>query len=116
MRFAPDSGVIGFGACGKQRSDHPNLAIFDAEFQAIYLLASHQRRGLGRAIMSKMADRLLKAGYQGASLWVLHNNEPAKQVYEALGGTLVAAREERRPSGIILHEQAYAWRDLATLL
>lgn len=110
-----DGQIVGFGSCGQQRSDELDATAFDGEFQAIYVLGAVQRQGIGKRLMIEMATCLSKSEHRGASLWVLRDNHHARQFYEAMGGKTVAAREDRRPSEIILHEVAYGWKDLSAL-
>lgn len=110
-----DQDVVGFGACGQQRDVEHDAAGFDGEFQAIYLLAAAKRQGVGRRLMTAMAASMSASGYSGGSLWVLTDNRPARRFYEALGGTIVGRREERRSEDLVLHEVAYVWPDLALL-
>ena len=122
----PDQSIVGFGSCGRQ----PVAALLDdgfaGEFSALYVLAAHQRRGVGRRLMALMARDLLAREVRGAALWVLRDNEPARRFYEALGAMVVGRRIElvdahltgeraRAQDGALLHEVAYGWPDLALL-
>ena len=107
--------LVGFGACGEQREETLAGAGFGGEIGAIYVLRSHQHRGIGRAIMSLLAQAHLKADRRGASLWVLRENLAARSFYERLGGTVVGERTEEAPDAILV-ETAYGWRDLTVLV
>jgi ribosomal protein S18 acetylase RimI-like enzyme len=117
--------VVGFGSCGRQRLADLVAAGFAGEFSALYVLAAHQRRGLGRRLMALMAEDLMAREVRGAALWVLRDNQPARRFYEALGAKVVGrrietvgehVRGERRAQGDDeLHEVAYGWPDLAVL-
>jgi ribosomal protein S18 acetylase RimI-like enzyme len=122
----PDQSIVGFGSCGRQ----PVAVLLDdgfaGEFSALYVLAAHQRRGVGRRLMALMARDLLAREVRGAALWVLRDNEPARRFYEALGAKVVGRRIEsvdahltgeraRAQDGALLHEVAYGWPDLALL-
>ena len=104
--------IVGFGSCGEQRDQALADAGFGGEFSAIYVLRSHQSRGIGRAIMTRMRTALFRVGHTAASLWVLRDNASARTFYERLGGEIIGekAREE---SGAALVEVAYGWRDLS---
>ena len=106
--------VAGFGSFGRQRDDELKAKGFDGEFETIYLLDGAKRQGIGRRLMMTMAVSMLDAGYRGAALWVLRENDPARRFYEAMGGVIVGEREERR-SDLVLHEVAYGWPDLGSL-
>jgi ribosomal protein S18 acetylase RimI-like enzyme len=117
--------VVGFGSCGRQPLADLVAGGFAGEFSALYVLAAHQRRGLGRRLMVLMAEDLMARKVRGAALWVLRENEPARRFYEALGAKVVGrrvetvgehVRGERRVQGDDeLHEVAYGWPDLAVL-
>lgn len=121
----PSQSVAGFGSCGRQ----PVAALladgFAGEFSALYVLAAHQRQGLGRRLMALMAQDLLAREMRGAALWVLRDNEPARRFYEALGAQNVGQRIEsvdehiggrsRPHDDAELHEIAYGWPDLSLL-
>jgi len=87
---------------------------FGGEFHAIYLLRSHQGRGVGRSIMNAMSGELSAAGYNGASLWVLRENVPARAFYEKLGGITVGEKIDGGADATLV-EDAYGWCDLSSL-
>ncbi len=103
-----DGELLGFGSCGKQRS--PELP-YVGEFQAIYVLRSAQRRGLGRALMAAMSQHLMENKMSSAALWVVRENLAACRFYEALGGAIVAEKADKRED-FTLWEVAYAWQSL----
>ena len=112
---AEDEGrTIGIGGCGPQRDEALAKSGFTGEFGMIYLLRSHQGRGLGRSIMACLARSLAKLGHEKAGLWVLRENEMARRFYEGLGGTIVGERAGER-DGTLLVELAYGWSDLSGL-
>ena len=112
---AEDQGaIIGFGACGAQRDDVLQEQGFDGEIGAIYVLRSHQRLGVGAALMGMLARRLREQGRRAANLWVLRENAPARTFYERLGGTLAGERMDE-VHGATVVEVAYGWSDLAAL-
>lgn len=113
---AVDRGVmIGFGACGHQRTSALADRGFTGEIGAIYVLRFGQRRGAGRLLMRAMARRLLAEGERGLGLWVLRDNQPARQFYERLGGVVIADRAGSPTTGDV-PETAYGWRDLTGLI
>jgi ribosomal protein S18 acetylase RimI-like enzyme len=120
-----DQGVVGFGSCGRQRVATLIADGFTGEVSALYVLAAHQRRGIGRRLMVLMAQDLMARDFCGAALWVLRDNRRARAFYEALGARVVGqriesvgehVRSERRVRGDDeLHEVAYGWPDLSIL-
>jgi len=110
-----DGRLAGFGACSDQRDPALEARGFDGEFGAVYVLRAFQRKGAGRALMRLMARDLLERGCNGASLWVLRENRPARRFYERLGGLDCGEKTDERP-GLTLHEIAYGWKDLSLLI
>jgi ribosomal protein S18 acetylase RimI-like enzyme len=111
-----DGVVCGFSAVAPM-PDRPHgkepLPGFDAYLSSLYLLASVQRRGIGRRLLGATA-RVLRAGGSGAlALHVLSTN-PARRFYERLGATFVRD-EPPDPESECLFESAYGWHDLAVL-
>jgi len=103
----PGLGIIGFADGGSSRDGVGGL---DGELYAIYLLERSQRRGVGRRLVKAVASRLLGAGINAMSVWVLENN-PACGFYETLGGVLIG-RKMVVIGGATLSEVAYGWTDL----
>jgi GNAT superfamily N-acetyltransferase len=108
---AEDAGrVVGFASAGPERSEDP---VFTGELGALYLLATHQRLGLGRRLVSEAARRLREAGMDSMLIWVLRDN-PSRGFYEALGGQYVR-RRVLAIGGVDLVEVAYGWKDTAVV-
>jgi ribosomal protein S18 acetylase RimI-like enzyme len=105
-----EAGLFGFAAGGA--AIHP-VEGFDGEMSAIYLLASHQKRGAGAALVRQIAHALRKRGFRSMMVWVLKAN-PARGFYERMGGVLVA-EQGIDIGGVALPEVAYGWRDVGTL-
>jgi ribosomal protein S18 acetylase RimI-like enzyme len=105
------SEVVGFASCGRERDQDP---IYLGELFAIYLLQDHQRRGLGRRLVSVAAERLIELEYRSMLVWVLAAN-PARAFYEALGGAFVRSRQ-MEIAGETKEEAGYGWLDAAVLL
>jgi GNAT superfamily N-acetyltransferase len=105
-----DGEVVGFISGGQIREPQQGC---DAELFAIYLLHHAQRRGLGTALLRKLAESLRAKGFKGMTVWVLERN-PAKHFYERSGAALVTTKEIEI-GGALLQEVAFAWPDLATI-
>jgi GNAT superfamily N-acetyltransferase len=86
-KFALVAGdpVVGFASGGVDRDGDPR---FTGEIYAIYLLAEHRGRGVGRALMTEAFRRLRELGHRAALVWVLSAN-PACRFYETLGARRV---------------------------
>lgn len=106
-----EAGVVGFAAGGAivHRVDG-----FDGELGAIYLLASHQGQGLGKALVKGIAERLRSQGFANMVVWVLKEN-PACGFYERMGGVRVA-EQMIEIGGVALPEVAFGWKDIESLL
>jgi ribosomal protein S18 acetylase RimI-like enzyme len=108
----PSGQVVGFVTGGPERDGDP---IYRGEIYALYLLASYQRQGLGRRLITQAVERLAEEGYTSLLIWVLTNNHPARRFYEALGGHYL--REQPLQIGPdALTEVAYGWQDTTPLL
>jgi GNAT superfamily N-acetyltransferase len=97
-------GVVGFangGAC--LAAALPS----DGELYAIYVLASHWRRGLGAQLLRAVAGALAERGFGAMGLWVLRDNQ-ACRFYESLGGTCVGVTETFI-GGACLPKVAFVW-------
>lgn len=105
---ADDGGVVGFVAGGPERND---IAGYDGEIYAIYLLKAYHGRGMGRQLFDRAMAGLAAAGYAAVGLWVLENN-PTRGFYEHLGGQ-PAGRQYTKIGDSDYPEVAYGWRDLA---
>jgi GNAT superfamily N-acetyltransferase len=102
----PGPGLVGFAKAGAERRGRPD---FDCELHAIYLLAAHQRAGLGRALFTRCCDHLRGLGRRRMIAWMLRGN-PAGDFYAALGGEPMRGLEEPgNYGGITVMEIAYAW-------
>lgn len=101
--------IVGYGSCGRQRSDLLNNHGFTAEIGELYILRCAQRQGVGSGLMKAMAAVLLDRGHRSMSLWVLEQNAPARRFYERLGGAQIA-QKRGGPA-----EVAYGWPNLRLL-
>ena len=107
----PDSRVVGFANAGRAR---PTNLPYDGEVYTLYVVPDHQGAGHGRRLLGALLSALWAAGCRSALVWVLAGN-PARFFYEAMGGTLIATREEPF-HGVVLNECAYGWPDLRRLV
>ena len=107
-------GLVGFSSCGQQRLPEIYALGFPAEFSAIYVLKCAQGRGIGRGLMVRMSQALMRDGFSSANVLVIQDNPRARGFYEYLGGAFLRERpmEER---GIAFTEIVYGWRDLSVL-
>lgn len=103
-----DGVICGIAGGGKTRETE-TAARYQGEVRLVYVLQSAKCKGLGRLLMSKLAQDLKQEGLKGAMLWVLERNS-SKGFYEHLGGKEVA-RKTIEIGGVELVEIMYAWED-----
>lgn len=102
--------VVGFAHAGKIREP---VESSDAELYSLYLLRAAQGKGIGLALLTRMADLLVKQGFRSMAVWVLERNR-SREFYERNGGRL-AVSKVIEIGGARLMEVAYWWPDLRTL-
>jgi GNAT superfamily N-acetyltransferase len=103
--------ILGFSSFGPELGTDRR---YQGELYAIYLLERHQRKGIGRRLVTATAQGLLERHLPNMLLWVLSTN-PARLFYERMGGTYLRDRNVEF-NGALLHELAYGWTDLQPLL
>jgi len=101
--------VVGFSLCGRTRDP---LLPLEGELFALYLLQSHQRRGIGRQLFLAAVHQLRRAGLRGMLVWALETNQPARAFYERMGGT-PAGQKNSVFGGMRVIQVAYRWDDLS---
>jgi len=72
-----ENKIIGFITLGEYRDE--------AEISAIYLLPQYWNKNFGTELCTFAINKLSKAGYKEAFVWVLADSEPARMFYEKLG-------------------------------
>ena len=105
-----DERIVGFVSGGPERDGNGS---YTSELFAIYILASHQGRGLGNRLVAALVGDLIEAHHSTMLVWVLAAN-PARGFYTSLGGVevgskLVAIGPDR------LKEISLGWDDLKSL-
>jgi GNAT superfamily N-acetyltransferase len=107
VALGDDGEVVGYAHGGPEATGDP---MYTSELYAIYLLAEHQGRGLGRALLALVRGRLRALGHRSMLIWVAADNAPARRFYEATGGVLLRERTVEF-FGVSLAEVAYGWSD-----
>lgn len=113
----PQDGVVGFSSGGAYR-DNENAQLpraYAGEVYTLYLLETHKRQGIGRALMQGAFEALVAANLTSMILWVLAENAAARQFYESLGGELVIEKPFEL-AGVQIPEVGYGWDDLTAVL
>jgi GNAT superfamily N-acetyltransferase len=79
------------------------------ELQAIYLLKSHHKLGIGNDLFHRALAELKRLGHQSMFVWVLEKN-PTSGFYERKGGVEMARK--RITIGVPMEEVGYGWNPL----
>jgi GNAT superfamily N-acetyltransferase len=108
----PAGEVVAFALGCPNRESDPD---YTGELGAIYVLKSHQGRGIGTALVGEVARFLVSTEHTSMIVWVLERN-PYRRFYEHLGGTFVRKRihSSRIVAGPV-PEVSYGWKDLRPL-
>lgn len=103
--------LIGIASGGPELGgDEP----YHGELYVLHVRPGAQGRGVGRALMRAVAERLAADSITTLLVWMLRENVPARRFYAALGGQLV--REQPAMfEGIMLMDAGYGWLDTASL-
>lgn len=102
--------VVGFASGGPERTGQ---RLYRGEVYTLYILPAYQRRGLGRRLVQKVAERLAYIGIHSMLIRVLAQN-PARRFYESLGGREIFSLETR-VGGRPFQEIAYGWENTRVL-
>jgi GNAT superfamily N-acetyltransferase len=108
-----DGKALGYASCGATEG-HESRILGDGEIHQIYVRASHQGRGLGRALMLACSRWLVMRGLFNGGLWVVKGNDRARAFYEQIGGHYAGAKRDRM-QGWQIPVVAYTWEDLDEL-
>ena len=98
-----DDRVVGFAACGPNRSADPR---YPGELYAIYLLAEHRGAGIGRALFDEVTGYQRGAALTPFQIWVISGDDTIDHFYENLGGRRVAS-QPTVVDGADAYEHAY---------
>jgi ribosomal protein S18 acetylase RimI-like enzyme len=79
-----DGEVAGWLSGGGYRDAGPEESAL-GEVYGCYVDPAHWREGVGSALMTAALERLARAGYAEAALWVLQENSRARAFYERHG-------------------------------
>ena len=106
-----DGELVGFAAGGAIREP---LDAYDAELYTIYLLERAQGRGIGKALLTSLAEALVRKGHRSLMVWVLEQN-PAVSFYARAGAQYLKSKQVEI-GGIRLPEVALGWLDAGSLI
>jgi GNAT superfamily N-acetyltransferase len=83
----------------------------------LHVLPGLKRRGLGRQLISAVAENIRRHGLQSMlHLWVYEQNVQARGFYERLGGIVSDCVAEAAPDGGHVNVLRYVWRELSLLV
>jgi GNAT superfamily N-acetyltransferase len=99
--------LVGYATGGYARPDPPG---WQGELYLLYILQPYQRQGIGRRLVTRVAERLAAWQLRSMVVWSLATNRPSRRFYEALGARFVEGR--RIPDFDIA---IYGWDDLTPL-
>ena len=99
------AGLFGFIGGGKAREE---VAGFESELYAVYLLKERQRAGVGKRLVHMLSRHLAVEGYNRIFAWALKQNS-AVTFYQRLGGIQIA-QKSTEIGGVALAEIALGWR------
>ncbi len=109
-----DDTIVGFILYGSLR-DTSNLDNKKTgEIYAIYILDTHQRKGIGKNLMVHAIKDLISKEYKDLLIWGLKNN-PYTQFYEKLGGKKMSTREIKIFEDILI-ENSYYFEDIKSII
>lgn len=112
LAAADRAGIVGYAQGGPSR----RRTVGEAEVATLYLLKTAQNRGVGARLFIETARALAARGAAALVVSVLRDNVAARGFYEHLGGVAEPSRLEPGPGGAMLHEVAYGWADIRTLV
>jgi GNAT superfamily N-acetyltransferase len=94
----------GFATTGPSRDrDRPG----SGELYALYVDPAAWSLGVGRALMRAARERLARAGFEEAHLWVLDGNVRAERFYQLDGWLPDGARRPEELWGVMVNEIRY---------
>ena len=85
------------------------------EVGSLYVRPDHQRRGIGRLLVRRVARDLHAQGVTSLQIGVVTANDDGCRFYQALGGEIIGERLFDE-DGDLLPERIYGWPDITTLL
>lgn len=100
------ASLLGFISYSPTRDDDADPERV-GEIQAIYLVPAAWSKGIGRQLMDAALGRLIDAGFDQATLWVLDSNARARRFYEAGGWSADGAIMQDESRGFLLTEVRY---------
>lgn len=104
--------VVGYAIAGPP-PDHN--APYHTELLALYVLPGRNGAGIGRGLVSAVVHHLVKEGETSLLIRAFRDNEPARRMYESIGGQFLGEGEYEL-DGVICPDVSYGYSDLPRLL
>lgn len=101
--------IIGFAAGRKSDDEH-----FKGELYSLYLLQECKGQGLGKQLLSAIANHFKENGISSMMVWVMKKNQSGRGFYERMGGKEYIPRTSTF-GGTVVDDVAYGWEDIAKL-
>ncbi len=106
-----DGQLLGIASGGPEVHGDPQ---YHGELYVLHVRSEAQGRGVGRALMRAVTERLAEDGITTLLVWMLRENHAARRFYEVMGGQFV--REQPAMfEGILLMDAGYGWLDTIPL-
>lgn len=103
--------LLGIASGGPEVDGDPD---YRGELYVLHVRPDVQGRGVGRALMRAVAERLAAGGITTLLVWMLRENHSARRFYAALGGQFI--REQPAMfEGLLLMDAGYGWLDTVPL-
>jgi ribosomal protein S18 acetylase RimI-like enzyme len=102
--------VVGFAAV----LDKPEAG-FDAFIDNLHVRSDMKGKGIGKALMRAVAERLLASNRHSVYLWVLHGNTAAEKFYYAIGAQS-ADTTTAKFGDLDVFQKRFVWPALEPLL
>lgn len=103
--------IVGFAIGRLEKSENPK---YKGELWSIYVDREHQRKGIGKLLVSAVVEKLLNLNINSMLVWVLKKN-PSRAFYESLGGKYIGEKPIKIGQEDLI-EVAYGWENLRVLL
>lgn len=104
-----DEKIVGF--CGGSENDDPlTKESYASDLRVLYILKEHQRKGIGKKLVSEYVSIIKELNYTSMIIWVLEDNS-SKKFYEVLGGKIITEKDYE-VCGKKLKCSGYGWEDL----
>jgi len=103
--------VIGYLVVGPNRFPE---APCDGELQAIYVMPSHHKRGVGLALMRVGVPWMIEHGYESMAVFVFRDNPLGVGFYKSLGAQFNNSGD-LEIGGKTYADESYVWKSLRDL-